>query len=367
MAGESIPKTISGAGSIGRYFTVVSLVPSTVFVAYVVVLLRTGAWSSAEVQFTTAVDGLDLADLAVFSVAALLFALVVHPLGFALIQMYEGYWGTSRPFALLSTLLTRRHRLLATAIRNQQWAHELAVRDTKVDRDTLGTRDVRHLLLAGEAKRLHDSYPHLLRDVMPTRLGNVLRRYERLAGAMYALDAVVATPRVLQVAAVRDVDYVQNQRIQLELALRTSFLSLVASGVTVALMWRHGPWLLLALVLYLFSYIAYRGAVVVAHEYGTALAVAIELNRFALYERLRLSLPDDLEEERHQNVQLTAALRLDNDEMESRLHEKLHPVLDYIHPPPPSTVLLSPSPTAPTDPGWRPESGGASQSKPPTS
>lgn len=240
MAGESIPKTISGAGSIGRYFTVVSLVPSTVFVAYVVVLLRTGAWSSAEVQFTTAVDGLDLADLAVFSVAALLFALVVHPLGFALIQMYEGYWGTSRPFALLSTLLTRRHRLLATAIRNQQWAHELAVRDAKVDRDTLGTRDVRHLLLAGEAKRLHDSYPHLLRDVMPTRLGNVLRRYERLAGAIYALDAVVAMPRVLQVAAVRDVDYVQNQRIQLELALRTSFLSLVASGVTVALMWRHG-------------------------------------------------------------------------------------------------------------------------------
>jgi len=102
MAGDNVPKSINGAGSIGRYFTVVSLVPSTVFVAYVVLLIKTGAWSGENVQFADAIGGLEIADALVASVAALLFALVVHPLGFALIQMYEGYWGTSRLPACLA-------------------------------------------------------------------------------------------------------------------------------------------------------------------------------------------------------------------------------------------------------------------------
>src|SRR5262249_16954528 len=55
------------------------------------------------------------------------------------------------------------------------------------------------------------------------------------------------------------------------------------------------------------GYAAYRGAVTVAHEYGTAMSVLTELNRFSLYDRLQLQRPATLEDELHQNVDLMKA------------------------------------------------------------
>ena len=94
----------------------------------------------------------------------------------------------------------------------------------------------------------------------------------------------------------------------MELALRTSFLSMLASVVTLVLLWRHGWWLLVALFPYAIAYLAYRGAVAVAHEYGTALAVMVDLNRFALYDRLRVKLPTDIDEERRPQPAADAAV-----------------------------------------------------------
>jgi hypothetical protein len=98
-----------------------------------------------------------------------------------------------------------------------------------------------------------------------------------------------------------EVAYMQNQRIQLELAVRTAFLGLVAVVVTVAFLWRHGLWLLVALVPYGIAFMAYRGAVAIAHEYGISMAVMIDLSRFKLYEQLRLPSPRSHAEERAQN------------------------------------------------------------------
>jgi hypothetical protein len=94
-------------------------------------------------------------------------------------------------------------------------------------------------------------------------------------------------------------------------------------------MWYHGFWLLLALAPYAVSYATYRGAVVVAHEYGTALAVLIDLNRFALYDRLHLNAPDSLTDEKKLNSMLTSILRLDAVDLRKRLSEAR---LDYVHP-----------------------------------
>lgn len=111
------------------------------------------------------------------------------------------------------------------------------------------------------------------------------------------------------VAGDREVQYVENQRTQMELAVRTGVLAMVAAVLTAGLMWRHGPWLALALGPYAISYLSYRGAIVAAHEYGIALTVLIELNRFTLYERLHLKLPETLGEEQVHNRSLMALLR----------------------------------------------------------
>jgi hypothetical protein len=154
---------------------------------------------------------------------------------------------------------------------------------------------------------LQASYPLDGAQILPTRLGNVLRRYETTAGEPYGLGIIDALPRLAMVARPAEIDYLQDQRMQLELAVRTCILALLASVVTVVFMVQHPIWLLVALIPYAVSYAAYRGAVTVAHEYGTAMAVLAELNRFSLYDRLQLPRPTTLEDERRQNADLMKA------------------------------------------------------------
>jgi hypothetical protein len=229
----------------------------------------------------------------------------------------------------------RRHRhrasdLRSTAFKSQEYEQQTVKNgEASADEADAPPETIRNWLVGAEAARQYGDYPDKLKDTMPTRLGNVLRRYELLAGRHYGLESIATAPRILQVADARDVAYVHNQRMQMELALRTSVLALAATIITVMFMWQHGPWLLLALAPYIVAYATYRGAVVVAREYGTALTVLIDLNRFDLYSRMHLRLPDDLKEERENNGRLTEILRLDNVELAKRTRRAY---LKYVHP-----------------------------------
>ena len=246
---------VPGALAIGRYFTVVSLVPSIIFVAYLTLLVRSGAWGDGGVDFADAIGHVSARDLAESGIASLLTAMALHPLQFALIQLFEGFWGSSALATRLALRNLMRHRRRAIRL------HDLALNqalEARPDPDwpavpkppyaaqpDAGRDQVKSLLKSAEAWRQYNDYPHQLDRVMPTRLGNVLRRYEILAGSQYGLDTIASVPHLLQVADARDVAYVQNQRMQMELALRTSALALAASAVTLIFMWHHGPWLLL--------------------------------------------------------------------------------------------------------------------------
>lgn len=342
--------------AIGRYFTVVSLVPSVAFVAYLILLSRSGAWSG-EVDFAGAVDGLTLKDLAVFGVGSLVVAMALHPLQFAIIQAFEGFWGRSRLGRRFAIRHIMRHRRLASELKTTAMEKDAEARPEPGDpafdperdaqlpfanHEEASAEHVGKFFAAMEAWRLYGEYADDFEHIMPTRLGNVLRRYELLAGLRYGLDTITMVPRLIQVADPRDVAYVQNQRTQMELALRTSALAVIAAVMTVVFMWRNDLWLLLALVPYALAFASYRGAVVIAHEYGTALAVLIDLNRSALYERMHLPFPDDIEEEREHNRHLVDVLRLDNVLVRKRLTDQAF--LDYTYesplPPPLGGLVL---------------------------
>jgi hypothetical protein len=85
----------------------------------------------------------------------------------------------------------------------------------------------------GEADRVRDSFPRALDHVMPTRLGNVLRRAESQAGSQYCLNAPLAVPHLLLIAPPSHVDYVNDQRSQLDLAVRMTFVSALSCATTV--------------------------------------------------------------------------------------------------------------------------------------
>jgi hypothetical protein len=174
---------------------------------------------------------------------------------------------------------------------------------------------MRHEIGATESERLAGYYPEESFDFLPTRLGNVLRRYEKLVKVPYGLDPLLAIPRLAMVGGERELEYVRDQRVQLELALRTSLLAGVAVPITVALMSTQGLWLLLALVPYVVALLAYRGTVAIAHEYGTSLAVLTEFSRFALYRRLHLPHPPDTIAERAANEDLMSMFRFGSQTM----------------------------------------------------
>jgi hypothetical protein len=82
----------------------------------------------------------------------------------------------------------------------------------------------------------------------------------------------------------------------------------MATVLTGFLLADDGFWVLLAFVPYLGAYFGYRGAIASAHSQGSALATVLDLDRFALYERLRLPLPADAAAERAQNEELMRQL-----------------------------------------------------------
>ena len=98
MPGGSIIDVSTGAAqTIGRYFSVVSVVPSSLYVAFVYLLVASdGSRHSPDWS-----DGFrSLAHLGFEGIAMLAFlsiglGVVMHPIQFAVVQFFEGYWGTA--------------------------------------------------------------------------------------------------------------------------------------------------------------------------------------------------------------------------------------------------------------------------------
>jgi hypothetical protein len=319
---------LSGARqAIGQYFSLVSFLPSLFLVTYCSVLLRSGALTGPP-DYTgvrEAIAKVDLGGAAVLTLVALAVSVVMHPLQYMIVQLAEGYWG-------LGTLSRRAHAMAAARhIRRREALYDLrreaTARRGRLERSTKAPDpDARQELLnlQYESHRLSSAYPESADHVMPTRLGNVLRRYEVGAGEPFGLPASALLPLVGLVAPANELGYLNDRRSSMDLAVRTATVFGIAFGLSVLCFWDDGPWLLTALIPYAFTYLSYRGAIVQAHDYGNALANVIAMNRFTLYERLHVELPNNIQEERD-------------------LHDKLRPMfqlqplttLTFKHPVPP--------------------------------
>jgi len=146
-----------------------------------------------------------------------------------------------------------------------------------------------------------NEYPVELTDVLPTRLGNRLRRYERLAGQAVHLPVLTWATHIGMVAKPEHSDYVNDQRTQLDLAVRMTALMAAATVLSFGALWESGWSLLLCLVPYTAAYVSYRGSVVAADGYGRALQGWVDLNRFRLYDELGVPRPVSSQNERNQN------------------------------------------------------------------
>jgi hypothetical protein len=322
--------TFGTGAAIGRYFSVVSTVPSFVLALWVYVLLASGAATGSpswtHLKANNPFDNVGSAIAVVLLGIGL--ALVVHPTQFAIVQIMEGYGGTTRLGRELRARMVlghlRRQAKATQLVRDAVGSERRAIRDSGLEDVSsllsptrLSSRqdDVLPVLSAQIQRRTasseRDSYPRIAADTLPTRLGNVLRRYEQTAGRAIDLPILRWATHIGMVADPAHTAYVGDRRTQLDLAVRMSAVSVVAAVFTFSLVWSDGPWALLTLVPYTAAWASYRGAITSAEGYGRALGAWVDLNRFRLYEHLHVAPVPSADRERVVNSSMEQLRRGD--------------------------------------------------------
>jgi hypothetical protein len=370
MTTPSLPDAAVGLGSrIGRYFSMVSMIPAVFLSAWTAALVASDAWSGAPQldRMTRALTGITLGGVAWLLLATVVLALFLHPLQLAMTRLLEGYWGSSYLATVLlrhrithhrkrfvritrrrSRLERRRDRVL-TKVLVLRYLRELADDPTTADDpatwdETRLKEELDNLVAAEGAHAARgaiaalESIPHALARypdpsrMLPTRLGNTLRTAEDSIGRQYALESIRTTPYIALIAPDTHLNYLQDTRGQLDTSVRLCVVALVATVETCAFLITDGWWLLLALGPYSLGYIAYRASIAAADEYMGIVRTVLDLNRFKLYESLHVKPPRNTKEERKNNARLMELLAGD-DEVSLR----------YRHPDP-STGAAPPTP-----------------------
>ena len=313
--------TLGTTSSVGRYFGLVSTLPSVVLAAWLYLLVTGGAFEASGPSRGALEDlgpqhhpGAAMAAVA----AALALAVVTHPIQFTVVQLMEGYWGSGRAARAAREWFTvRQLRTVAAAARLREEADH-AKRDLPTGKSTrqyvsvMTLRDepvqVRAALhwqglldaTADFEQRLPDPPLH----AMPTRLGNTLRKHEIAAGRAVELPLINWATHIGMVARPEHGAYIADQRTQLDMAVRISAMGAIATLLTFGCLWDDRGSVFVTLIPYFVTWISYRGAIVSADSYGLALRAWVDLNRFRLYKELGLPRLTTTGEERQQNIAL---------------------------------------------------------------
>jgi hypothetical protein len=284
------------SGRLGTRFLVVTVLPNALLLGYIGLLLAAGTptQSPSPSRAITVLDHLTGHEVAAIVLGLLVFSVATYPLQTPLIQLLEGYWW-GLPFGPeLADRATERFR--------KEWDE---VRDILVKTERQPHWDWIAKNAGRNAQFRSDLLPRRREELLPTALGNALRRGEGGAGERYRLDTQVAVPRLTPLLAPGVLGELNDLRNQLDAAARLCVAAGVATAASVGLLLRHGPWLFLGLAMYLLTWACYRSSVAAARRFSLSLAAAIDLYHLKLYDALSLERPADLEQERNRNDALS--------------------------------------------------------------
>ncbi|HEY8722126.1 hypothetical protein [Pengzhenrongella sp.] len=307
----------SGGKALGDRFNLVNVVPPAVFGAFVIGLVRSGAYTGS-FQPRLAIPNLKeitTGGAVLFAFAVLLIGVVLAPFQVAVVRLLEGYWGSGRLARRLSDIgveLQRRRLAAADDAMRIAGAELLSLNaDQSASLSEQFERRKRSVRIVANAERANRTAGHmpLAERLLPTSLGNNLRASEDSAGQQYGLTTNVVYPRLRNFLSPRLDGALGNMLTQLDTAsaLCVSFLmSAVASTPLLA----YGWWALTPLLCLLLAALAYQGAQTAASFHGDLLATAFDLHRFDLMTGLHLDLPTDPAREKEDNIKLSSFLAL---------------------------------------------------------
>jgi hypothetical protein len=336
LAGES-------SKALGPRATLVNLLPAALLTLLVIGLVGAGAPQDPQLgEAKSAFESLDGAQLAVVGLIVLGVAVILQPFQIAVVQLLEGYWVAS-PVKPGSALATRAFEFGVELQRRRRLSLEVA-RRTEVPR----TSQVQQGWLQNELGTYPDPD-----NLMPTRLGNVLRAAEIRAGGRYGLDSILAFPRLYPQMSARLATAWEDQTDQLDTAAHLCVTFLLATLISGLLLLPHGWdgfWLLIPVATGALAWISYRATINAAKLQGDMMMAAFDLHRFDMLAQLRYPLPRDAHTEFESNQRLSEFLATADAAKRATQfanREPLEPTEGYEHPP--STV--EPSSSAPDDVG----------------
>jgi hypothetical protein len=306
----------------GERFSLVNVLPATLLVGYVAFLAASGLYAGHDFSMNdlprTLGRNAGWAVLTVFGV--FVASVLVRPFQIALVWTLEGYWDRVVILKSIAPLAIEHHhrrRHTAEVIESRE-VEEQAPAKT-LERVVAEQRRLRHaMVLTTRAARIRGRYPKdrpVFDDdgglegcesrIMPTRLGNILRKAEDDAGGRYGLALPHIAPRLyphlsdkIAKEIVRNLDLIEGGA-----ALSTVYA--LAAVVSLPLLGRSDPWLSAPLVAAALGFVAYLGTVRTAQEHGRLLATAVDLYRFDMIAKLHYKLPTTAEEEWDFNVALS--------------------------------------------------------------
>jgi hypothetical protein len=204
------------------------------------------------------------------------------------LRALEGYWYPGL------------RRLLIPCTQFQQFRYRRIVRQLKrIDpklRSNTATPWERAEFVRYE--RLLHQFPEKTHDILPTRLGNILRAAERRPYHRYGLDAIVCWPRLWLVLPEATKKDLQTARVELNNAVRLFLWSCLGLG------WAWWSWKIIPIALLAILF-AYNWAIAAAATYADLIEASFDLHRNLLYQAINWRKPDDPNEERRVGQDLT--------------------------------------------------------------
>jgi hypothetical protein len=253
-------------------FNLVGLTPSALLAAGVGFLVASGSFSGVPSMHLLALRlrGVNVFDASLLLLAVLSAALVLHPFQLLLVRILEGYWDqvpVLRGLKFIGVEINRRRRM--------------------------------KLLIAGDTALLARLYPEHVSELLPTRLGNVLRAAERRAGRRHGFTRPVEMfPRVYPYISAPLAEAAADARDELDVACRMCVVLWVlalVSGVVFAadggVPATGGVLLAVPAAAGFLGALSYRGAVRAGEAYGKFLFYVFDLHRRDLLRALGYEPP----------------------------------------------------------------------------
>jgi hypothetical protein len=278
---------VSGTAPLGEIakstttrFNLVGLTPSVLLAVGVGILIASGAFSGVPSMHLLVfrLREVNVLIASVLFLTVLSATLVLHPFQLLLVRILEGYWD--------QVPMLRRLRFIGVEMNRR--------RRTKLSM----TREDAGFLIARQ-------YPEQASDLLPTRLGNVLRAAERRAGRRHGFTRPIEMlPRIYPYLSSWLSQAIGAARDELDIACRMCvvlwMLAVISGAVFAAdgaVPASDGALLAVPATAALVGVASYRGAVRSAREYGRHLFYVFDLHRRDLIRALGYEPPRSPEAE----------------------------------------------------------------------